>query len=171
MSTAGRPTGAASRASAGPEPDRLLTPQRLFRTVAVAEAITWALLLVGMVLKRVTETTDLGVQVFGPLHGVVFVAYCVTTVVVAVDQRWTIGRTLLGLLASIPPFVTVVFDLLAERRGAFGAWRLTTGPAERGVDRPVGWLLRNPVRGLLAALAVVAVLTGLALLVGPPVGS
>ena len=63
----------------------------LFRRVAVAEAVTWALLLVGMFLKYVTETTDLAVRVFGMLHGVVFVAYCLTVVLVAIDQRWSAG--------------------------------------------------------------------------------
>ena len=63
--------------------------------MAIAEAITWALLLTGMFLKYVTETTELGVRVFGMAHGVVFIAYCLTTVVVAVDQRWSPGRTLL----------------------------------------------------------------------------
>ncbi len=56
-----------------------MTPALLFRRVAVAEAITWALLLTGMFLKYVTETTELGVRVFGMLHGVVFVAYGVVT--------------------------------------------------------------------------------------------
>ena len=51
----------------------------LFRRVAIAEAITWALLLTGMFLKYVTETTELGVRVFGMVHGVVFIAYCLTT--------------------------------------------------------------------------------------------
>ncbi|MCW2812828.1 MAG: hypothetical protein JWN84_283 [Nocardioides sp.] len=148
-----------------------MTPQALFRRVAVAEAITWALLLGGMFLKYVTETTEVGVRIGGMLHGVVFVAYCVTTVVVAIDQRWTLGRTALGLLASIPPFVTVVFDVLMERRGAFGPWRLTVEPPARAVERPVAWMLRNPLLGLVAAIGTVAVLTGLALLVGPPVGS
>lgn len=148
-----------------------MTPQALFRRVAIAEAVTWALLLTGMFLKYVTETTEVGVRIGGMLHGVVFVAYCVTTVVVAVDQRWTARRTAIGLLSSIPPFFTVMFDLLAERAGAFGAWRLTVEAPARPVDRPVGFLLRNPVRGLLVGLATVAVLTGLALVVGPPVGS
>ncbi len=148
-----------------------MTPQALFRRVAVAEAITWALLLGGMFLKYVTETTEVGVRIGGMLHGVVFVAYCVTTVVVALDQRWTLRRTALGLLASVPPFVTVVFDVLMERRGAFGPWRLTVEPPTRAVERPVAWMLRNPLLGLVAALGTVAVLTGLALLVGPPVGS
>ena len=148
-----------------------MTPQALFRRVAVAEAVTWALLLGGMFLKYVTETTEVGVRVGGMLHGVVFVAYCLTTVVVAVDQRWSARRTALGLLASVPPFFTVLFDVVAERRGAFGPWRLTVDPPRGPLERPAAWLLRNPLRGAVVGLAAVAVLTGLALLVGPPVGS
>jgi integral membrane protein len=148
-----------------------VSPLKLFRWVAVAEAVTWSLLLIGMFLKYVTETTELGVRVGGMLHGVVFVAFCVTTVVVAVDQRWSVGRTLLGLASAVPPLFTVLFDLYAERRGWLDStWRLVTGAPDRSIDRPVAWLLRNPVRGLLAAAAAVAALTGVALLVGPPAG-
>ena len=148
-----------------------MTPQAVFRRVAIAEAITWALLLAGMFLKYVTDTTEVGVRIAGPIHGVAFVAYCVTTVVVAIDQRWTARRTAIGVLSSIPPFFTLLFDLLAERAGAFGPWRLTVDAPSRPVDRPVAWMVRHPLRGLVTALVVVAVLTGLALLVGPPVGS
>jgi hypothetical protein len=42
----------------------------LFRVVAVAEALSWAALLVGMFFKYATDTTELGVKVFGPLHGI-----------------------------------------------------------------------------------------------------
>jgi integral membrane protein len=149
-------------------------PLRLFRTVAVAEAVTWALLLVGMFLKYVTETTDVAVSVFGMVHGVVFIAYVLVAVLVAVDQRWSTGRTVLALLAAVPPFLTVLFDVLAERRGAFApTWRLTaadTGGPSGGLDRPVGWLLRHPGRGALAGAGAVLVLTAVALAVGPPVG-
>jgi integral membrane protein len=148
-----------------------MNPLVLFRRVAIAEAITWALLLTGMFLKYGTETTEVGVRVGGMVHGVVFVAFCVTTVVVAVDQRWSVGRTLLGLVSAVPPFATVLFDWYAERRGWLTRdWRLVAGAPEGTVDRPVAWLLRNPVRGLLAGLAAVAALTGVALLVGPPAG-
>lgn len=147
-----------------------MSPLRLFRRVAVAEAVTWALLLTGMVLKY-SDVTDLGVRVFGMVHGVVFIAYCLSTVLVAVDQRWSAGRTVLGLVASVPPFFTVVFERYAERRGAFAdAWRLTTSAPQRALDRPVAWLLRNPARGAVAGLVAVAALTGVALLVGPPAG-
>ena len=78
-----------------------------------------------MVLKY-TDVTDLGVRIFGMVHGVVFIGYCLTTVLVAVDQRWSRGRLLLGLAASIPPFFTVLFDRYAEKHGVLGtSWRLT----------------------------------------------
>ena len=145
------------------------SPLRLFRRVAIAEAVTWALLLAGMFLKYVTETTELGVRVFGMAHGIVFVAYCLTTVLVALDQRWSAGRLLLGLVAAVPPFATVLFDRYAERRGALGdQWRLRTSAPSGRLDRVVGWLLHNPRQGTLAGLLAVGALTGVALLVGPP---
>ena len=146
-----------------------MNPKILFRRVAIAEAITWALLLAGMFLKYVTETTELGVRVFGMVHGVVFVAYCLTTVLVAVDQRWSFGRTLLGLAAAVPPFFTVLFDWYAERRGAIAdTWRLRHEQPAGAIQKPAAWLIRNPARGVVAGLVAVAALTGVALLVGPP---
>ncbi|MBB6628401.1 DUF3817 domain-containing protein [Nocardioides sp. KIGAM211] len=148
-----------------------MSPSILFRRVAIAEAVTWALLLTGMFLKYVTKTTELGVQVFGMVHGVVFIAYGLTTLLVAADQRWSAGRTLLGLASSIPPFATVLFDRYAQKRGALGAqWRLVGSDPQSALDRPVAWLLRNPARGALAGLVAVIALTGVALLVGPPAG-
>jgi integral membrane protein len=148
-----------------------MSPLLLFRRVAIAEAVTWALLLAGMFLKYVTATTELGVRVFGMAHGVVFVAYCLATLVVAVDQRWSRGRLLLGLVSSVPPFATVAFDRYAERRGALASsWRLAAGAPSGPAERVVAWLLRHPRRGAVTGLVGVAALTGLALLVGPPTG-
>jgi len=148
-----------------------VTPRRLFRALATAEAITWALLLTGMFLKYVTETTELAVRVFGMAHGVVFIAYCLVTLLIGVDQRWSRGRVLLGLVSAVPPFLTVWFDRYAERRGALAtSWRLATDAPERPLERPVAGLLRNPLRGALVGVVSVAVLTGVALVVGPPVG-
>ncbi|MCD9155053.1 DUF3817 domain-containing protein [Aeromicrobium duanguangcaii] len=146
-----------------------MSPRRLFRTVAIAEAITWALLLTGMFLKYVTDTTELGVRIGGMIHGVVFVAYVVTTVVVAIDARWSLKRTALGLLAAIPPFFTIWFDVVSERHGVLPErWRLTTDQPTGALDRIVAWLVRKPVQGVAVGLVAVAVLTGAALLVGPP---
>ncbi|WP_370194936.1 DUF3817 domain-containing protein [Nocardioides sp.] len=146
-----------------------MTPALLFRRVAIAEAITWALLLTGMFLKYVTETTELGVRVFGMLHGVVFVAYGVVTLVVAVDQRWRPGRTLVALACAVPPFATVPFDRWLERRHPLAdSWRLRATDPAGPLERVVAWLVRSPAQGVAAGRVAVAALTGLALLVGPP---
>lgn len=147
-----------------------MTPLLVFRRVAVAEAITWALLLVGMFLKRVTHTTELGVTVFGMLHGLVFLTFCLVTVLVAVDQRWSRGRLLLGLASSVPPFATVAFDRYAERRGLLDDHWHASETSETTAERLVSWLLRHQVAALASLGAAVAVLATGALLVGPPAG-
>lgn len=152
----------------------LSRPLTVFRRVAVAEAITWALLLLGMVLKYVTHTTDLGVRVFGMLHGIVFITYVVTTTLVWIDQRWTARRGFGALFASIPPFVTYLVERRATRDGWIGAaWRLRDPAAtvDSVPERVAHWVLIAPLRGLLTAVIAVAALTGIALLVGPPASS
>jgi integral membrane protein len=146
----------------------LSRPVGLYRVVARAEAVTWALLLTGMFLKYVTETTELGVQVFGMVHGVVFIAYCVTTVVLWIDQRWTLGRLALGLAAAIPPFATVPFERYAERAGLLGDEWLSRHDSPTAPQRVVCWLRRHHRLAAGFFVVVVAGLTGAALVVGPP---
>jgi integral membrane protein len=88
-----------------------------FRTVAVAEAISWLGLLAGMFVKYVPETSEVGVQVFGPVHGGIFLLYVVLAVVAARAFRWSPGTTLLALAASVPPLATVWFERWAARTG------------------------------------------------------
>ena len=146
-----------------------MNPLLLFRRVAIAEAVTWALLLTGMFLKYVTETTELGVQVFGMVHGVVFIAYCLVTALLFVDQKWPVSRLALGLGAAVPPFATVPFERYAERAGLLGdSWRLRSEAPHGLLERLTAWLVRRPAQGALVGLVAVAGLTGVALVVGPP---
>ncbi len=97
-----------------------MTPRtriQLFRAVAVTEAFSWAGLLVGMYFKYLTDAGELGVKVFGPLHGTVFVAYVVMTIVVARTQRWSLWVTLVGLASAVPPFTTLAFERWTLRTG------------------------------------------------------
>lgn len=151
-----------------------MSPLTLFRRLAFAEAVTWALLLIGMFLKYVTGTTELGVRIFGMAHGVVFIAYCLTAVFVGVNQRWSFRTLALALVSAVPPFMTVWFDRRAERRGQLaGDWRLAPGreSANNPAERVQAWMLARPLAALGAAVVAVAALTMIALLVGPPVGS
>lgn len=91
--------------------------RKIFRTVAVAEAISWAALLVGMYFKWVAKTSDLGVQIFGPIHGTVFIIYCVVTLATASVFQWRPQVTLLALVSAVPPFATWFFERWALREG------------------------------------------------------
>ncbi|MGY1848581.1 DUF3817 domain-containing protein [Blastococcus sp. SYSU DS1021] len=89
-----------------------------FRLVAIAEAITWVGLLAGMFVKWVLQTSEVGVQVFGPIHGGVFVVYVLVALVTARVLRWSLPTTVLALAASVPPLATVWFERWATRSGA-----------------------------------------------------
>jgi integral membrane protein len=93
------------------------TAATAFRIVAVAEALSWVGLLIGMYVKYVPETTELGVKIFGPIHGGIFVAYVVVALVAARLCRWSVGTTLLALVASVPPLASILFERWATRAG------------------------------------------------------
>lgn len=150
-----------------------MSPRRLFRLIAIAEAITWTLLIIGMILKYVTKTTDVGVSIGGALHGFVFLVYGATVLLIGINQRWPIGTILVGLVSAVVPYATIPFDLWADRTGRLdGAWRREAGADprdQRVLDRLTRWLVRHPILLVVAGgLVVVAVFTAL-LVVGPPV--
>ena len=101
---------------------------RLFLLVATAEALSWLGLLAGMYVKYVSQGGERGVQVFGPIHGGVFVAYVVLTLVLARRLRWSLWVTLVALACSIPPFATLLFEWWAARTGRLQDTRQSSGP-------------------------------------------
>jgi integral membrane protein len=99
-------------------PFDLSTWARRFRFVAFLEAVTWLGLLVGMAFKYLpAEGNDVGVQVFGRLHGAAFLLYLPTCAVAIRKLRWGLGPGVLAMLASLPPFGTLFFENWARRTG------------------------------------------------------
>ncbi|GGT01967.1 hypothetical protein GCM10010156_69820 [Planobispora rosea] len=86
------------------------TALRLFRYVAIAEAFSWAGLLVGMYFKYIAATGELGVKIFGPIHGALFVLYVAGAFAAARVARWSLGTVVLGLACAIPPFTSLWFE-------------------------------------------------------------
>ena len=80
-----------------------------FRTVALLEAISYLALLVATFVKRVIESPDL-VPVLGPIHGILFLAYVLLTLLVREEQGWTVGQTIIVLVASAIPFGAFVVN-------------------------------------------------------------
>lgn len=90
---------------------------RSFRVLAIAEAFSWAALLAGMFLKWVTRTTELGVQVAGPIHGVLFIGYGILALSLWRVQRWPFRVALFAGLSAVLPFATVWFERWAGSHG------------------------------------------------------
>ncbi len=99
-------------------------PVIVFRAVAIAEAVSWTGLLIGMVFKYLVVGNDVGVTVFGPIHGGLFLLYLAVTLVVRRPLGWGARTMVLALVASVPPLGTLVFERWAAYTG-----RLRTGPA------------------------------------------
>jgi integral membrane protein len=94
----------------------LLTPVGRFRLMALAEAWSWAGLLLGMLFKYVVVKNPIGVQIMGPVHGLLFVLYVVFTIEAMVHLRKPLWVLVIGLLAAIPPFTTWPFERWVLRR-------------------------------------------------------
>lgn len=149
-----------------------MSPRTLFRTFAFAELVTWAGLIVGMILKYVTQTTDAVVPIAGGIHGFVFLCYVVVTVLVWIDARWRPATGLLGLGSAVIPFATFPFEKVVDRRGLLAErWRLAAPEAEvRGpLERLVSLVLRHPLIAALIAVVLVAAAFTVLLILGPPV--
>ena len=61
-----------------------------------------------------------GVPIMGPIHGGIFIAYVIMCLVARRSFGWSNKTTLLALAASIPPFFTYVFEVVADRRKLLG---------------------------------------------------
>lgn len=144
-------------------------PARLFTLLAQAEMVTWTLLLLGMLAKYVLHLGELGVRIGGSLHGFVFLAYVLVTVLVAVDQKWRLRDLIAGLASAVVPYLTVPFERSAMRRGLLGdTWRLRAQEGRGIAERAVALVVRRPVPASLVLLvAIVLVFSGL-LALGPP---
>lgn len=90
---------------------------KLFKIAAIAEAISWIGLLIGMFFKWVVKSSEIGVKIFGPIHGGVFMFFVVSCLWVAFTHKWSAKHLVLGLLSSIPPLATLWFEKYAERHG------------------------------------------------------
>jgi integral membrane protein len=89
----------------------------LFVAAAIAEACSWLALLAGMAVKYGPPANEIGVHVFGPIHGALFVVYGILVLVVARLRRWRLLTTVLALACAVPPFATLVFERWGRRRG------------------------------------------------------
>ena len=148
-------------------------PLTLFRTLAIAEAVSWTLLITGLILRAVADL-PIAVTISGGIHGFVFLAYGATAVLVALNQRWSVGPTVVAIVSAVVPYATIPTEIWLQRSGRLaGEWRLaaTDDPRDRRpLDRMLRFFLRRPWLLAILLVAAVAVIFVVLLLVGPPGG-
>src|SRR5688572_15896412 len=80
------------------------------RLIGMIEGISFILLLgVAMPLKYMAGNPP-PVKLLGWAHGVLFMLYLAALLHAAIDRRWSIGKILLGRLASLFPFGPFLLD-------------------------------------------------------------
>jgi integral membrane protein len=75
---------------------------RAFRVVAIAEALSWLALIVATIVKYAGDH-PIGVQILGPIHGVLFLAYVALALAVRGRLSWSSRTSLMVLGDSILP--------------------------------------------------------------------
>ena len=93
-------------------------PVSLLRAVALAEGVSFLVLLgVAMPLKYFAGLPQ-AVKVAGWVHGVLFVLVCAALAWTARVARWPVGRTAVVLVAALLPFGPFVVDGRMKRHEA-----------------------------------------------------
>lgn len=149
-----------------------VTPRSFYRAVSIAEAITWTLLITGMLLKYVAGLGSLPVLIGGSIHGFVFITYALTAVLIGVNQRWSVAQIAAAVATAIVPYATIPFDMWLVRRDKLeGEWHRKASEDPRDITWPrrfLRWLLNRPAALItLFVLGVVVIMTVL-LIIGPP---
>jgi integral membrane protein len=147
-------------------------PKDIFGTFARIEMLTWALLIAGIIAR---ETIGLAPNLFtvvGATHGLAFMGYAVSAVLVGVNQRWSFGKTALAVLLAIVPFATYPYDRYLEKRSMLeGEWRIegTKDPRDNSwFDRLFRWFIFRPVLLVLVLIVFVVSLFMFLIWLGPP---
>jgi len=151
---------------------KTLLPAGLFRIVATAEAITWALLISSLIARAIDSSLAGLVSISGAMHGFTFLSYGAMALVVAINQRWPIPRAGFGVFLAIVPFATIPFESWLRKRNQLeGPWRkeISDNPRDKTlIDRMFRWAISHPILMLVAVLLVIIIVFNVLLILGPP---
>jgi len=147
-----------------------ITPRSSYAFFANAEMVTWAGLIAAMIARYGFGYDGNLFFVAGLSHGIVFLGYAATAVIVGMNQRWSVGTGFMAITSAIIPFATLPFDRYLHKKNLLeGSWRYDASDHPRDknpVDALFRWFLRHPVVmtttvvGLLGGLLVAALLAG-----------
>jgi integral membrane protein len=80
------------------------------RVIAFLEGCSLLLLIfVAMPIKYLLNIPE-ATQAIGLIHGILFIAFVATTLVIGFVQKWTLGRVCVVMASSVLPFGTFYVD-------------------------------------------------------------
>ena len=148
------------------------SPKNLFSYFALGEAITWGLLIAGLLARELLQAPGVVVTVAGATHGFMFLSYATTAALVGINNRWSLAQTAIGVILAIVPFATIPFEKwLLKRKMLEGLWRrqVTKNPKDKtSSDRLFRWFINRPRTLILVIIAFVVTLFSVLLYLGPP---
>jgi integral membrane protein len=151
--------------------ESIMTPKKLFNAFAKAEAVTWTLLIAGLIGRSLGLDSSI-VTVVGGIHGAVFLGYAVTAALTGVNQRWGFGKTTLAVALAILPYATIPFEMRVAKNGSLeGSWRTAVSEDPRdkvSIDRLFRWFIARPVFLIVFIVVGLTALFSLLVSLGPP---
>lgn len=149
------------------------SPRSLFRLFALAEAVTWTLLIIGLVGRQFLAWPPIVLTVVGSIHGSVFLGYGVISALVGVNQRWGFWKIFLGTALAIVPYATIPFEKRVEKSGSLiGDWRREHSghvSDDHWFDRLYRWFINRPLLLAVVLVVVVVVIFATLIFIGPPI--
>lgn len=91
----------------------------LFKIAAIAEAIGWSLLITGIILRSLMHGNQTPVVVAGRIHGTLFISYIIAAIACGPSLRWSLPRTVVAGLCSVPPYGSLVYEWISARHRTY----------------------------------------------------
>ncbi len=112
-----RPTAAAvAPAAASPVvPPKVLAALGRYRIAAFVVGVGLLILCLAMILKYVFDQTW-AVATWGPIHGILYIAYVLLAFDLAYKDRWSAKGTVLVLLAGVVPVLSFYAEHVVRRK-------------------------------------------------------
>ncbi|MGO1319484.1 MAG: DUF3817 domain-containing protein [Galactobacter sp.] len=88
-----------------------------FRAMSIIEAVSWVGMIIALVVKYPLDGTPMLVTVWGWVHGIAWIGFCLAGLNAAIRFRWSWWLVPVGFVMSVLPFLTLPFDVWMERTG------------------------------------------------------
>lgn len=85
----------------------------LFKAAAIAEAIGWTTLIIGIYYRNYVVHANWPVAIAGQIHGTLFLAYIFAVLALSPSMGWPLWRVILAGSCSVPPYGSLLYEQIS----------------------------------------------------------